>query len=83
MKTHMRKVVRKPFYPFLLKQFLINSRTSLICMVNETYHAKYIKCIYFISKGWIAKIKLSNMSELDDLMDEAAYDDFVRKSEDE
>ena len=28
-------------------------------------------------KGWFFKIKLSDPSELDDLMDEAAYNDFV------
>ena len=39
--------------------------------------------IYSFLKGWIAKMKLSDMSQLDDLMDEAAYDAYVRESEEE
>jgi glycine cleavage system H protein len=31
-----------------------------------------------MGKGWFFKIKLSNKSELDGLMDEAAYDTFVK-----
>ena len=31
-----------------------------------------------MGKGWFFKIKLSNKSELDGLMDEAAYDAFVK-----
>jgi glycine cleavage system H protein len=31
-----------------------------------------------LGKGWIAKLKLSNPAELDDLMDEAAYQDFLK-----
>jgi glycine cleavage system H protein len=31
-----------------------------------------------MGKGWIAKIKLSNPAELDDLMDEAAYQEFLK-----
>ena len=30
-----------------------------------------------VGDGWIARIKLNDESELDDLMDEAAYDDFI------
>ena len=33
--------------------------------------------------GWIAKMKLSDMSQLDGLMDETAYNDYVKESEDE
>jgi glycine cleavage system H protein len=29
--------------------------------------------------GWLVKIKLSNPSELDGLMDKAAYDSFVKE----
>ena len=39
--------------------------------------------IYSFLKGWIAKMKLSDMSQLDDLMDEAAYDAYVKESEEE
>jgi glycine cleavage system H protein len=31
-----------------------------------------------MGKGWIAKIKLSDPAELDELMDEAAYQDFLK-----
>ncbi|HTE81264.1 MAG TPA: glycine cleavage system protein GcvH [Reyranella sp.] len=31
-----------------------------------------------MGKGWIFKIKLGNPSDLDGLMDQAAYDDFVK-----
>jgi glycine cleavage system H protein len=31
-----------------------------------------------MGKGWFFKIKLSDKGELSDLMDEAAYDDFVK-----
>lgn len=31
-----------------------------------------------MGKGWIAKIRLSNSAELADLMDEAAYQDFLK-----
>jgi glycine cleavage system H protein len=31
-----------------------------------------------MGKGWIAKIKLSAPAELDDLMDEAAYQEFLK-----
>ena len=31
-----------------------------------------------MGKGWIAKIKLSDPAELDGLMDEAAYQDYLR-----
>ena len=31
-----------------------------------------------MGKGWFFKIKLSNKSELDGLMDEAAYNTFVK-----
>ena len=30
-----------------------------------------------LGKGWIAKLKLSNPGELDELMDEAAYQEFL------
>ena len=52
-------------------------------MIREIYHTKLHYEDYLISKGWIAKMKLSNMSELDDLMDEAAYSNFVKESEEE
>ncbi|MGO9132735.1 MAG: glycine cleavage system protein GcvH [Methylovirgula sp.] len=32
-----------------------------------------------IGKGWIIKLKLAEPEELDGLMDEAAYNDFVKK----
>ena len=31
-----------------------------------------------MGKGWIVKIKLSDPAELDELMDEAAYQDFLK-----
>jgi glycine cleavage system H protein len=31
-----------------------------------------------LGRGWIAKLKLSNAAELDELMDEAAYQDFLK-----
>jgi glycine cleavage system H protein len=31
-----------------------------------------------MGKGWIAKIRLSDPAELDELMDEAAYQDFLK-----
>jgi glycine cleavage system H protein len=31
-----------------------------------------------MGNGWIAKIKLSDPAELDELMDEAAYQDFLK-----
>ena len=31
-----------------------------------------------MGKGWIAKIKLANPAELDDLMDEPAYQEFLK-----
>jgi glycine cleavage system H protein len=31
-----------------------------------------------MGKGWIARIRLSNPAELDELMDEAAYQDFLK-----
>ena len=31
-----------------------------------------------MGKGWIFKIKLGNPADLDGLMDQAAYDDFVK-----
>ena len=31
-----------------------------------------------MGKGWIAKIRLSDPAEIDDLMDEAAYQDFLK-----
>jgi glycine cleavage system H protein len=31
-----------------------------------------------LGKGWIAKLKLANLAELDELMDEAAYQDFLK-----
>jgi glycine cleavage system H protein len=31
-----------------------------------------------MGKGWFFKVKLSNKAELDELMDEKAYDDFVK-----
>ncbi|MGO8835048.1 MAG: glycine cleavage system protein GcvH [Roseiarcus sp.] len=34
-----------------------------------------------LGKGWIVKLKLSDRSELDALMDEAAYQDFLRTLE--
>ncbi|CAB4037860.1 glycine cleavage system H, mitochondrial [Paramuricea clavata] len=33
--------------------------------------------------GWIAKMKLSDLSQLDELMDEAEYNDFLKETEDE
>jgi glycine cleavage system H protein len=31
-----------------------------------------------LGKGWIAKLKLANPAELDELMDEAAYQEFLK-----
>jgi glycine cleavage system H protein len=31
-----------------------------------------------LGRGWIAKVKLSDPAELDELMDEAAYQDFLK-----
>jgi glycine cleavage system H protein len=31
-----------------------------------------------LGKGWIAKLKLANLAELDELMDEAAYQEFLK-----
>ena len=36
-----------------------------------------------LSTGWIVKMKLSDLSQLDELMDEAEYNDFVKETEDE
>ncbi len=32
-----------------------------------------------LEEGWFVRIKLSNLSDLDDLMDKVAYDDFIKK----
>jgi glycine cleavage system H protein len=34
-------------------------------------------------RGWLIKVRLSNASELDELMDASAYDDFVTKTMEE
>ena len=35
------------------------------------------------ARGWLIKVRLSNTSELDDLLDATAYDDFITKTMEE
>jgi glycine cleavage system H lipoate-binding protein len=49
------------------------------CFVNSQDYGTNITS----SIGWIAKMKLSDTSQLDDLMDETAYNEYVKESEDE
>lgn len=57
---------------------LIAPVSGVVVEVNEDLEDAPEKLNQDSMTNWIVKIKLSELSELDDLMDEAAYQEFVK-----
>jgi len=53
--------------------------------VSAAQFAKYLTCLYdillkhpFLLEGWLIKMTIEKPAELDELMDEAAYEKFIK-----
>ncbi len=71
------------FQMVLMHLYLLIKKIAAISnIVNiKAYILLYVSC--FLSPGWLFKIELSKKDELDDLMDETGYNEFLKSQEEE